>query len=56
MKRIDTIIIQYLITEYDDDGVPIGEAATPPTRVFVKSFLLPDAIRDLTEKINASTV
>lgn len=35
MKRIDRLIVQVVITEYNDEGRPIAEVVEPPQTVFI---------------------
>ena len=32
--RCDAIVLQLIVTEYDEHGRPIGEATSSPTKVF----------------------
>jgi hypothetical protein len=34
MKRADAVVIQVVVTEYDEAGVPVGEQTTGVTKVF----------------------
>lgn len=35
MKRIDAVVLQIIVTEYDAAGVPIGEQLATPVKVFL---------------------
>lgn len=37
MKRIDSILVQLVVTTYDDDGRPVNEEVMKPQRIFVAS-------------------
>lgn len=34
MRRIDAVIVQAVVVDYDDAGVPVAEALTQPFKVF----------------------
>jgi hypothetical protein len=34
MKRCDAIVLQLIVTEYDEHGRPVGEMTSAPVKVF----------------------
>ena len=38
MKRIDAIVLQIIVTEYDAAGVPINEDTSQPLKVFLPNL------------------
>ena len=50
-KRCDTLVLQLIVTEYDEHGRPVSEQQSSPTKIFRAS--VPDVWREVDKAVAA---